>query len=93
MKFMRMQRLMFGGKSSPYQAVQGHTRGKELTLGDRKDGTNPFQWMTVHENYPFSKTYDPSLPRLMRIRELQHSLTMADQPGQPRKMQKQQLMP
>ena len=67
--FKRFQRLMFGGKSSPYLAVQGHARGMELTMGNHADPKNPFQWARVLQNYPFSKTYDPSLPRVMKIRD------------------------
>ena len=66
---MRFNRLFFGGKFAPYLAVQGHARATELMLGNPKDTSNPFQWDKTHLNYPFSKNYDPSLPRIMKLRK------------------------
>ena len=65
---MRFTRLLFGGKPCPYLAVQGHARAMELAIGDHKDPTNPLHWIDVRGNFPFTKNYDPSLPRVIRIR-------------------------
>lgn len=65
---MRFCRLMFGGTPCPYIAVQGHARAMELATGDNKDPTNPLHWMDAIGNFPFDTNYDPSLPRVIRIR-------------------------
>ena len=66
---MRFCRLMFGGNPCPYLAVQGHARCMELVCGDHTDPTNPLHWTSVIENYPFTRPYDPSMPRVIRVRE------------------------
>jgi hypothetical protein len=60
------QRADMGLKPSPYQAVQGRMVAEELIKGDRSD--NPFCWDSVRMNLPGSKTYDPSLPWVSKIR-------------------------
>jgi hypothetical protein len=66
---MRFQRLLFGGAPCPYMAVQGHARAMELVLGDHKDPSNPLHWMSTITNWPFTVGYDPSLPRIVRVRD------------------------
>ena len=61
--YMRFNLLMFGGRPCPYVAVQGHARAMEIAHGNRTDQENPLHWISVVENYPFTKNYDPSLPR------------------------------
>ena len=67
--FRRCSRLMFGAKPAPYGAVQMHVRALEIIQGDRHDPKNAFQWDHVAVNWPFERDYDPSLPRVMRIRK------------------------
>jgi hypothetical protein len=64
----RFSRLMFGGTPCPYVAVQGHARCLELVVGNRLDPTNPLGWIRVIENYPLTRGYDPSMPRVIRVR-------------------------
>ena len=66
---MRFNRLLFGGKPCPYLAVQGHARAMELAIGDLRDPSNPLGWVRAVGNFPFQKNYDPSLPRIIRIRQ------------------------
>eukprot|EP00986_Skeletonema_menzelii_P016382 scaffold14397_cov80-Skeletonema_menzelii.AAC.1 len=68
-KFVRFTGLPFGGRCCPFNACQGQTRILELCEGDRHDKENPFQWEEVRLNLPTSERYDPSLPRVLRIRE------------------------
>jgi hypothetical protein len=65
---MRFERLMFGGRPCPFQAVQGHARGMELALGDHSLPSNPLHWVRVIVNFPFSLNYDPSMPRVIKVR-------------------------
>lgn len=37
--------------------------------GDHRDPRNPFQWHRVHLNLPTAENFDPSLPRVLRIRK------------------------
>jgi hypothetical protein len=48
--YVTWDRPAMGMTGSPYQAVQTATRGKRLTLGDRRDLTNPFRWDTIVQN-------------------------------------------
>ena len=65
----RFSRLMFGGTPCPYLAVQGHARAMELAIGDHKDPSNPLHWIDAIGNFPFTKNYDPSLPRIIKLRK------------------------
>jgi len=67
--YMRSSVLVFGCSSSPYQAGQGQSRILDICKGDRHDDSNPWQWDRVHLNLPFSRNYDPSLPRILLIRK------------------------
>ncbi|KAL7532942.1 hypothetical protein ACHAXR_006517 [Thalassiosira sp. AJA248-18] len=59
----------FGHKCSPYICVQGESRILELCKGDPRDPKNEFQFATCHLNLPFSNQHDPSMPRVMLLRE------------------------
>ena len=65
---MRFCRLLFGGRPCPFLAVQGHARAIELAVGDHKDPANPLHWADAIGNFPFDQNYDPSLPRIIRVR-------------------------
>ena len=64
----RFNVLHFGGLASPYLATQGENRILEWAMGDRRDIDNPFHWERVVLNLPCSLTYDPSLPRVLKLR-------------------------
>lgn len=64
----RFSRLFFGCKCSPYAAVQACTRGLEIIKGRHDDPGNPYQWSEIRLNLPCSKIYDPSLPRVLKVR-------------------------
>lgn len=65
----RFNRSHFGGKFSPYSACQSQNRILQQCMGDRHDPNNRWQWDRVILNLPFSPGYDPSLPRVLRIRK------------------------
>lgn len=67
--FFRFNCAPFGAAPSPYLCCQGESRIIEYCKGDPDDTTNEFQFKTCHLNLPFSKTYDPSLPEVMLLRE------------------------
>jgi hypothetical protein len=62
------QRAAMGLKPSPYQAVQGMMVAEDVIKGDRSDLENPFRWDTVRMNLPGSKSYDPALPWVSKVR-------------------------
>lgn len=61
-------RLLMGFKPSPYLSTRDMRRIEEFLTGDRNNPTNPFRWSKVVFNLPGSKNYNPSLPRVYRIR-------------------------
>ena len=65
--FMRFSALHFGGRCSPYIACMGQQRILELARGQPDDLSSPFHFVKVVLNLPTSMTWDPSLPRVMRI--------------------------
>ena len=67
--FSRYCVLPFGGKCSPYHGCQGESRILELARGEPFDPNSRFQWKKVHLNLPTTKTWDPSLPRVLLLRE------------------------
>jgi hypothetical protein len=67
--FMRFSALHFGGKCSPFIAGVGQQRILEWAKKPPADDTSPFQYTKVILNLPTSYTWDPSLPRVMRIRK------------------------
>eukprot|EP00804_Cyclotella_cryptica_P017517 CCRYP_006693-RA/>CCRYP_006693-RA protein AED:0.46 eAED:0.57 QI:0/0/0/1/0/0/2/0/300 len=67
--FMRFNTLHFGGWSSPYIANQAQARIMENTLGNPESTNSEFQWSRVILNLPTMIGRDPSLPRVVRIRD------------------------
>jgi hypothetical protein len=61
-------RPAMGLTGSPYTCFQGAVRGERVTLGDRTDRENPFHWEGVVFNVPGSWDYDPSRPRIYKVR-------------------------
>ena len=57
-----------GLTDSPYRSLQLMIKAKHAAYGDRQEITNPFGWVRVWLNLPGSKTYDPTLPWVMKIR-------------------------
>jgi hypothetical protein len=57
-----------GIRSSPYECVQAITLAEEIILGDPTNPNNIFGWDLIRLNLPGSDEYDPSLPRVSKIR-------------------------
>ena len=62
------RRAGMGLRSSPYQAVQMMAMAEEFIRGDRSDPGNVFRWDVVKLNLPGSKSYDPQLRWVAKIR-------------------------
>ena len=67
--FERFCVLNFGNMTLPYLACQGQTRILELVMRPPLDPTSAFQWKRVKLNCPFSTRYEPSVPRVLLLRE------------------------
>jgi hypothetical protein len=67
--FMRFCVLHFGGTDSPFIAGVGQQRILDWAKKPPQDLSSPFRYSKVILNLPTSKTWDPSLPRVMRIWE------------------------
>lgn len=61
-------RMLMGFKPSPYLTTREMRRVEEFLMGDVTNENNVFRWKTVVFNLPGSKNYDPSMPRVYRIR-------------------------
>ena len=59
----------FGHRCSPYVCCQGQARILEVCKGDPGDKKNEFQFDSCHLNCPTAEGYDPSMPRVMLLRE------------------------
>jgi hypothetical protein len=68
-RIMRWTVLPFGWTCSPCFTLRMLARALELSMGNRKDETNPFQWDYVQHNLPSTSEYDPSIPRVRLIRK------------------------
>ena len=66
--FRRFTRLHFGGKGSPYCAFRGQVILLDICKGDHKDEQNLFHWQRVHCNLPTNGDFDPSMPRVLKLR-------------------------
>ena len=72
----RLRRQFLGGslgcilaeKGSPYYAYQGETIILDLCKGNRRQVENPFHWAELVLKSPPDTTYDPSFPRVMKLR-------------------------
>ena len=67
--FLQLCVLNFGCLCNPYVAVQGEERILELAQGDPEDPTNPFHFHECWMNLPTSLDYDPSMPRVLLLKE------------------------
>ncbi len=67
--WLRFNCCPFGNRCSPYLCCQGEARILEVCKGDPSDEKNKFQYSSCHMNSPFSDDYDPSMPRLILLRE------------------------
>ena len=67
--FLQLCVLNFGCLCNPYVAVQGEERIMELAQGNPKDSTNPFHFHECVLNLPTSPDYDPSMPRVLLLKE------------------------
>jgi hypothetical protein len=61
-------RCMMGLKPSPYFCIKGLLLALEMVKGDRWDERNPFQWGGVVLNLPGSAQYEPSQPKIYRVK-------------------------
>ena len=61
-------RLIMGLKPSPYISTHQLLRADTYLVGDRRDKSNPFQWKKVVFNLPGMENYNPSLPRVYKVR-------------------------
>jgi len=70
----RWVRCMMGMKNSPYVCIKGLLLALEFIRGDHKDPNNPFHWDDIKLNLPGQQNYDPSKPRLQRLKNAADSL-------------------
>jgi hypothetical protein len=61
--------LNFGCLTNPFVATQGQERILEMAEGDPSDPTNPFHYHECWLNLPTAKNYDPSMPRVLLLKE------------------------
>ena len=61
-------RMLMGFKPSPYLTTREMRRIEEFLIGNRENKNNVFRWSKVIFNLPGSKSYNPSLPRVYRVR-------------------------
>ncbi len=47
-------------------------KGKQLAMGNCLDTTNPYQWDPVELNLPWSASYDPHCPWVLKHRKDRH---------------------
>lgn len=64
----RWVRCMMGLKPSPYKCIKALLIAIEIIRGDRRDPKNPFHWESILFNLPGDPGYDPSKPRMSRMR-------------------------
>jgi hypothetical protein len=65
---MSWSRCVMGLRSSPHGCVKMHTLGEEVVRGDQSDRKNPFFFDSVRLNLPGSSNYDPTIPRVSKLR-------------------------
>ena len=67
-RWMSWRRNLMGFRSSPYNSVRMYLIIEEMIRGDRRDGSNPFQWESLMLNLPGTEAYNPSLPWVIQLR-------------------------
>jgi hypothetical protein len=63
---LRWERCWMGFRPSPYYATRFQYWAEEFARGNRLDKTNPLRWDEVRLNLPGDKSFDPTLPRVMK---------------------------
>jgi hypothetical protein len=64
----RWVHCVMGLKPSPYVCIKALLIALEVIRGNRLDPRNPFCWHKIALNLPGASNYDPSRPRLLRLR-------------------------
>ena len=62
-------RMLMGYRYSPYSTTRDVKRQEPFLKGDRKDKSNIFRWERVIINLPGDNNYDPTKPRVYKVRE------------------------
>ena len=62
-------RQCMGTRPAPYNSCQTLTRVEEQILGEKDDLNNPFHWDHVRQNLPGMKSYQPSIPKVSKVRK------------------------
>ena len=75
-KWLAWNRIAMGLKWSPYQAVKSMHFAEEVIRGDRHDPANVFRWDYVRMNLPGQADYDPSLPWVSKVKDLEDGETV-----------------
>jgi hypothetical protein len=65
----RWVRCVMGLKPSPYICIKALLIALEVIRGNRLNPLNPFHWHNIVLNLPGSPHYNPSKPRLLRLRQ------------------------
>jgi hypothetical protein len=63
---LRWERCWMGFKPSPYYATRFYYWAEEFVRGNRREKSNPLRWDEVRLNLPGDKSFDPTLPRVMK---------------------------
>ena len=61
---------LMGFRHSPYVCTQTFEWGEDAIRGDRKDCNSPLRWDLVRMNLPGNKDYDPTMPWVYKLDEL-----------------------
>ncbi len=64
--------IAMGLKWSPYQAVKEMHFAEEIIRGDRRNPSNVFRWDRVRMNLPGQDNYEPSLPWVSKVKDLEN---------------------
>ena len=65
----RWIRLLMGFRPSPYLTTRDMRRIEPILIGEKDDPKNVYRWNIVILNLPGSKDYDPSKPKVYRVRK------------------------
>jgi len=70
-KWERWICCLMGLKVSPYLTIKGLLLGLEWVLGDTLDKNNVLHWTKVRLNLPGDSCYDPGLPWVSKVKEVE----------------------